>query len=211
MTHIRRIRSLAVLLPLAAVLLGGCSAASSEPASADAAECVDATLPNATAEELVDVLRPRGDGTTDSAEQNLVDQFAASRPAQIERVGQSTVFRNVPEGGDAGYAGAVCADSRWDDITAGAITLSPRAERAAIVSAGHGYCEAYEQMLPAAVSTGSWDDWAGYTVALIGARQSALDAAKAAGRDFSAEQQALEEETRAYDAARQHICPQFRN
>ncbi|MGW6377817.1 hypothetical protein ACWFRB_17325 [Rhodococcus sp. NPDC055112] len=209
MTHIRRIRSLAVLLPLTAVLLGGCSAASSEPGSADAAACVDATLPNATAEELVDVLRPRGDGTADSVEQNLVDQFVAARPAQIERVEQSAVFKNVPEDGDAGFAGAVCADSRWDDITAGAITLNPRAERGAIVSAGHGYCEAYEQMLPAAVSTDSWDDWAGYTVALIGARQSALDAAKAAGRDFSAEQQALEEETRAYDAARQHICPQF--
>ncbi|MFC7447232.1 hypothetical protein [Rhodococcus daqingensis] len=209
MTHNRRFRSLAVLLPLTAALLGGCSSASSEPGSTDAAACVDATLPNATAEELVDVLRPRGDGTADAAEQNLVDQFAASRPAQIERVEQSAVFRSVPDGGDAAFAGAVCADTRWDDINAGAVTLSPRAERGAIVFAGHGYCEAYEQMLPAAVSTGSWDDWAGYTVALIGARRSAVDAAKAAGRDFSAEQQALEEESRAYDAARQHICPQF--
>ncbi|WP_027499303.1 hypothetical protein [Rhodococcus sp. UNC363MFTsu5.1] len=209
MTHIRRIRSLAALLPLTAVLLGGCSAASSEPASADGAACVDATLPNATAEELVDVLRPRGDGTADSVEQNLADQFAAARPAQIERVEQSAVFKNVPEDGDAGFAGAVCADSRWDDITAGAVTLSPRAERAAIVSAGHGYCDAYEQMLPAAVSTGSWKDWAGFTVSMVGARQSALDAAKAAGRDSTTEQQALEEETRALEAARQHICPQF--
>lgn len=209
MTHNRRIRSLAVLVPLTATLLGGCSSASSEPGSAEGAACVDATLPNATAEELVDVLKPRGDGTADSVEQNLVDQFAASRPAQIERVQESAVFQNVPEGGDAGFAGAVCADSRWDDISAGAISLSPRAERAAIVAAGHGYCESFEQMLPAAVSTGSWDDWAGFTLSMIGARQSALDAAKAAGRDSAPEQRTLDEESRAYDAARQHICPQF--
>ncbi|MFD4180784.1 hypothetical protein [Rhodococcus sp. NPDC058514] len=209
MTHIRRIRSLAVLLPITVALVGGCSSASSEPGSAGGAACVDATLPNATAEELVDVLRPRGDGTADAAEQNLVDQFAATRPAQIERVQASAVFRNVPDGGDAGFAAAVCADTRWDEILAGSITLSPRAERAAIVAAGHGYCESFEQMLPAAVSTGSWDDWAGFSTALLGARQSALDSAKASGRDFEAEQRALDEETRAYAAALQHICPQF--
>lgn len=182
----------AVLLVAAAVLTG-CSSTSEAGAAADTG-CVDATLPNATAEEIVDAARPQPAGDPDDVYRRLAAQFEESRAAQVQHVAASSVFTSVPEGGDAEFAKAVCGQSRWADRTAadGATMPGLRAQRAAIVSTGHTFCDTYEQLKPSAVATDAWSDWNGYVEMM------------ARGDDSDGTRQIA-------DAALAHVCPQFRS
>lgn len=182
----------AILLVTAAVLTGCSSGSGSGTEAAADGGCVDASLPNATAEEIVDVLRPQAAGEPDNAFRQLTAQFEQTRDAQIERVQASSVFAAVPENGDAGFVEAVCGQSRWDETTApgGTAVPSPRTQRAAIVAAGHSFCETYEHLRPSAVSTEAWTDWTGYVEMMTRG-------------DDSADARAL------YAAAVTNICPQF--
>ncbi|MGW0174947.1 hypothetical protein ACWDUM_14015 [Rhodococcus sp. NPDC003322] len=180
----------AVLLVAAAVLTG-CSSTSEADAAADST-CVDASQPNATAEELIDVLRPQPVGEPDDTYRQLAAMFDESRTAQIERMQASSVFTAVPEGGDAEFAKAVCGQSRWDDHTSADGTSTPglRTQRAAIVSTGHTFCDTYEQLRPSAVSTDAWSDWNGYVEMM------------SRGDDSEGTRQLA-------DAALEYLCPQF--
>lgn len=176
---------------LATAALTGCSSDSGSDA-APSTDCVDATLPNATAEEIVDSARPQPAGDPDDMYRTLVAQFEETRSAQIQKVSTSAVFTAVPEGGDAAFAKAVCGQSRWNDRTAADGSPMPglRSQRAVIVSTGHTFCDTYEQLKPSAVATGAWTDWNGYVEMM------------ARGDDGADTQQLA-------DAARANICPQL--
>ncbi|MFD4292728.1 hypothetical protein ACFWPA_07845 [Rhodococcus sp. NPDC058505] len=180
----------AVLLVAAAVLTG-CSSPSEADTAADTG-CVDVGLPNATAEELVDVLRPQPAGEPDDAYRQLAAQFEESRDARIAQVQSGAVFTAIPEGGDAAFVKAVCGQSRWDATTTpdGTEVPSQRSQRAAIVAAGHSFCETYEHLRPSAVSTDAWSDWNGYVEMMTRG-------------DDSAEAKQL------YSSALENLCPQF--
>lgn len=187
-------RRLAPAVLLVAAAATACSSTSDADAtSADsAAQCVDATLPNATADELVDVLRPVPAGEPDDTYRTLAARFDASRADQIARVEASVVFTAVPDGGDAAFATAVCGQSRWDATTTpeGVEIPTARSQRAFLAAAGHTYCDTYEQLRPSAESTGAWSDWPGYVEMMT--RGDDNDDAR-----------------QIYAAALEHICPQF--
>ncbi|MFD1814309.1 hypothetical protein [Rhodococcus gannanensis] len=187
----RTITAAAVSAVALAAVLTGCSSESTDTATSGS-ECVDATLPNATADEIVDVLRPQPAGEEDDAYRQLVTQFEAARAAEVERVQSSSVFTGVPEGGDAAFVTAVCGQARWDSATTadGVEVASVRGQRAVIASAGHTFCDTYEQLLPSAESTEAWSDWPGYVEMMT--RGDDSDDAK-----------------QLYASALENICPQF--
>ncbi|MGW4478585.1 hypothetical protein [Rhodococcus triatomae] len=190
----RTITAAAVSAVTLAAVLTGCSSESTEStdASASGSECVDATLPNATADEIVDVLRPQPTGEEDETYRQLVAQFEAGRAAEVERVQSSSVFAGVPEGGDAAFVTSVCGQPRWDAATTadGVEVPSVRGQRAAIASAGHTFCDTYEQLLPSAESTEAWSDWSGYVEMMTRGDDS-------------------EDAKLLYSSALENICPQF--
>ncbi|MFC4603063.1 hypothetical protein [Rhodococcus kronopolitis] len=196
----RRAASLAATVAVVGVALVGCSADADTSdqagggSSGGATTCVDATLPNATAEELVDVLRPVQVGDADDEFTSLMAQFEEGRAAQVARMQDGEVFKAVPADGDAAFAKSVCAQSRWDDVVndQGETLASPRSQRAAVVATGHTYCDSFAQLKPSAASTGAWSDWAGYVDMMT---QGATDGA--------------DDGRQTYAAALTNICPQF--
>ncbi|TQF67092.1 hypothetical protein FK531_16075 [Rhodococcus spelaei] len=197
MHPVRRACSVSLLVAAAAAAVVGCSSsAQADDSASGARDCVDASLPNASAEELVDVLKPQpsGPGGADDTFRQLATQFDQGRDAQVARVRDSAVFKAVPTGGDAAFAKAVCSQSRWDDVVApdGSTLATARSQRGALVAAGHNYCDAFEQLRPSATSTGAWSDWSGYVAMMTkGDPSAAADAQQ------------------VYAAALANICPQF--
>ncbi|MFF0814254.1 hypothetical protein ACFYVR_03705 [Rhodococcus sp. NPDC003318] len=189
----RRFAPAVLLVAVAAATACSSSSAAETAAGESSAErCVDAGLPNATAEELVDVLRPQPAGEPDDAYRKLAAQFEESRAAQVARVEAGGVFAAVPDGGDAAFAEAVCGAARWDAATTpdGINLPEVRTQRAFLAAAGHTFCDTYEQLRPSAEATGAWSDWSGY-VAMMTRGDDNDDARQ------------------MYAAALDHICPQF--
>ncbi|MFE3290892.1 hypothetical protein [Rhodococcus sp. NPDC059234] len=185
------------MVAAAATAVVGCSSsAQADDSAAGARDCVDASLPNASAEELVDVLKPQpsGPGGADDTFRELAAQFDQGRDAQVARVRESSVFKAVPADGDAAFTKAVCAQARWDDVVSpdGTVLATARTQRGAIVAAGHNYCDTYEQLRPSAASSGAWSDWSGYVAMMTKGDPAAAEAGR-----------------QVYDAALANICPQF--
>lgn len=193
----RRACTFAATVAVVGVAIVGCSSDSEPAANATAGgttTCADATAANASAEELVDVLRPVQVADADDEYRSLLAQFEAGRADQVARLEASEAFRAVPAGGDAEFVKAVCSQSRWDDVVDadGKAVSSPRSQRAAIAATGHTYCDAFAQLQPSAAASGAWTDWSGYVDMMTQGGMEGTDEARL-----------------TYEAARKNLCPQF--
>jgi hypothetical protein len=84
------------------------------PGSA-AADCVDATGPNSTPEQIVDAqLSAQAlPGQTQTVLEQLQPEGGLSSPTQLRQDLLKGVFRDVPAGGDAAFAAAACPLQGW--------------------------------------------------------------------------------------------------
>lgn len=107
---------------IAAFSLTGCSSAgvadkppAKAPSATSSVECVDSSGPNSSPDQIVDAAlgAPATNlrGETRTVAQTLPPYMSSPRLRQDAIEG---VFRDVPEGGDAAYAAAVCSLTNWD-------------------------------------------------------------------------------------------------